>query len=69
MGLTDIDYYIYKIDKQEGPTVQHTGNYTQYLVITYNRKGVFYIYIYSDIYVYIYTHTYIYTVFCIPESL
>ena len=28
---------LYKIDKQQGPTV-YTGNYIQYLVITYNGK-------------------------------
>ena len=38
-GVQDqqIQTTIYKIDKQQGPTVQHR-NYVQYLVITYNGK-------------------------------
>ena len=52
---------IYKIDKQQGPTYS-TGNYIQYLVITYtgkeSEKGVqqsdSVIQIYIDIYRYIY---------------
>ena len=43
MGLTDTHYYIYKIDKQQGPTVEHRELY--YLVITYNGKE-------SEIYIY-----------------
>ena len=35
MGLTDTDYYS-KIDKKN--LLYSTGNYSQYLVITYNGK-------------------------------
>ena len=35
---------MHKIDKQQGPTVQHRELYVQYLVITYNGKEFKYIY-------------------------
>ena len=37
LGLPYTYYYIYKIDNQQGPTVQQ-GNYIHYLAITYNEK-------------------------------
>ena len=50
LGVWDqqIHTIIYKIDKQQGPT-DSTGNYIQYLVITYNGKESEreYIYIYK----------------------
>ena len=49
---------IHKIDKPQGPIVQHRELYIQYLIITYNGKACKYIHI-SNIgkfYIYIYTH-------------
>ena len=37
IGLTDTHYYIYKVDNQQG-LLYSTGNYIQYLVITYNGQ-------------------------------
>ena len=54
MGLTDTT--ICKIDKQQGPIVQH-GNYIRYYVINYNGKqSEIHIYIHrycTDIFIYI----------------
>ena len=30
LGLTDTNYYIYWINKQQGPTVYRSGNYIQH---------------------------------------
>ena len=46
---------IYKIDKQQGPTIQYR-NYIQYLVKTYNGKGSEKEYIYIRVCIYIYTY-------------
>ena len=51
------DWLMYKIDKQQDQ-LYSTGNYTQYLVITYNGK---------EFEIYIYTQTHIFV--CITESL
>ena len=47
------------MDEQQGPTVYSTGNYIQYLVITYNGKEYIYVCIYMFVYIYV----------CITESL
>ena len=44
-----------------------TGNYTQYLVITYNAKESEKEYIYTHTHTHTHTHTYMYV--CITESL
>ena len=36
LGLADANYYIYKMDKQQGP--KSMGNYIQYPVINHNEK-------------------------------
>ena len=52
---------IYKVEKQQGPTYS-TGDYIQYLVITYNGKESekewrsFSVYIYIHIYICIYIY-------------
>ena len=50
MGFIDIHYYINNED-----SLYSTGNYTQYLVITYNGKESEKEYIYVCIYIYIYS--------------
>ena len=52
-----IDVTTHKIDNQ-GPT-DNTGNYIQYLVITYNEKGFEKEYINIYVYVYIWMYNWI----------
>ena len=66
MGLIDTHHYIYKINNKD--LLYSTGNYIQYLVITYNGKEF-------EIYTYIYIYKikkkiyiYIYILCCTPES-
>ena len=33
--------FIYRMDKQQGPTVQHKELYIQYPMIKHNRKNIF----------------------------
>ena len=46
LGIQDEQKHsiMHKIDKQQGPTVQHRELYVQYLVMTYNGKEFKYIY-------------------------
>ena len=46
MGLADTNYYIYQVDKQQGPTTQHRD--IQYPIINHNGKE------YETVYVYVY---------------
>ena len=51
----------------------NTGNYTQYLVITYKGNNLKRIYIYVYVYIYIYIYQYMYTYIteslcCTPET-
>ena len=47
--------------KQQGPSIYSTGNYIQYLVITYNRKDYEKGYSCAYIYIHIYMITLLYT--------
>ena len=63
LGIQDEQKYtiMHKIDKQQGPTVQHRELYIQYLVITYNGKECKYIHISSIGKLYTHTHTHTHT--------
>ena len=67
LGLTDTT--VYKINNKD--LLYSTGNYIQYLVITYNgkesEKEYMYVYIYVY-YTYIYTHNITKSLCCTPET-
>ena len=65
LGVWDSQIYttIYKIGKQQGPTVQHR-EYIQYFVINHNGKEYEKEYIHTHTHTHIYSYIYVYTYVC-----